>query len=161
MAHGSARRARRTKLRAPKGLQLEVGARRASRLLYFIFVIFFSTDLCKSLQGVIMWTHVTPIFSLIVELKITSSLLLNLNSKCSVKTSTRNTICSKHLINVTESSALKFQKEKNQWYQSKISETAHFPQNYFRVICFVQNSSSIAMIMNNLASLVDAIAISI
>ena len=33
----SARRTRRTKSRGPKGLQLEVGARRAPRLLYTIF----------------------------------------------------------------------------------------------------------------------------
>ena len=40
MAHGlSARRARRTKSRGPKGLQLEVGARRAPRLLVVYILI--------------------------------------------------------------------------------------------------------------------------
>ena len=53
-SHGlSARRAQRTKSRGPKGLQLEVGARRAPRLVAYIYCFQAVQHLDKSLWNIL------------------------------------------------------------------------------------------------------------
>ena len=55
----SARRARRTKSRGPKGLQIEVGARRAPRLLVYYIIHSTNKDGKDQKQGskINLWTH--------------------------------------------------------------------------------------------------------
>ena len=58
----SARRARRTKSRGPKGLQIEVGARRAPRLLVLLYVLYYkrSWDPIPSTKSINLDVTISP-----------------------------------------------------------------------------------------------------